>query len=272
MSSKRFLKMELYSQRELNPDTATRQIRVLSDFENGLLRPAKCDTGEPIREPFNPSDLREPVRWLSQPSAHFKFKQSKPFQIEGFIHNRKYGQMWTREKKGGPRIPIIPKFPEPRFVAHWVVWFGYKIVERKGIDILKQFLIEAFSVSGSEYGYLTLEDDQKAKNYLVAKKDGITTSQFVGTDPEFGIPGLYCINIFGPIYSEWLGLASKAVPAAIEVVQGNSTLIQYCISPEDCRSTEVADRQKSSIEILGEERFFDIAHPDRKLTRPFSRV
>src|SRR5262245_65834497 len=105
------LKMELFSRKALDPDSCKEQIRFISDFEVGLLRPTRCGTSEPPREKFDPNDLNEPVRWLGQPSAYFQFKQFKPFLIEGSIHNRKHRKLWTRKRKGGPVVPVLPNFP-----------------------------------------------------------------------------------------------------------------------------------------------------------------
>jgi len=266
----RAIKMELFSRKELDPDSSARQIKTLSEFDRGLLRPTRCDTSEPPRERFDPNDMSEPVRWLSQPGAYFQFKQSKPFRIEGFIHNRKRGELWTREREGGPLVAVLPKFPEPLFTTHWVLWFGWSLVESKGVDVLKRFVKEAFVASRSDYGYLALEEEQKSKNLLVTEDQRKTTTKFVGNDPEYGLPGLYWINVFGPVYTAWFGTALARVPAAIETVQGDSILVQFGDSPEDWRSEGVVESQRRTTEVLGRDRFFSLADPDRPRQTPFS--
>lgn len=271
MMAKR-LKMELYSECELTPATARDQVQALSDFEGGVFRPSLCDTSEPVRERFNPYDLAEPVRWLSQAGADFKFKRLRPLRIEGYIRNRRRPQMWTRDVKDGPLVPLVPKFPEPHFLSSWTVWFDFVAVKSPGAEVLRRFLLDMFEVSRSEYGYLTDEVDQKAKNFSIVVGEGITTTRFVGTDPEFGIPGLYWINVFGRKCTRWLGRGLAAIPADVKTFGENSTLIQYSDSPDDCLSENVVERQKNTIGLLGESKFFDIIHQERKTESPFRNI
>jgi len=262
------LKMEVFSKRSLTAENSLDQLRLLSDFENGLFRPTKCDTSEPVREKFDPNDLTEPVRWLSQPGAYFQFKQSKPFHIEGFIHNCKRAQLWTREKKRGPLVPIVPKFPEPRFVGHWVVWMDLRLLESVGPDTLKRFFKEACSVSQSEYGYLASEEDQKLKNFLVRKEEEVTTTRFIGNDPEFGIPGLYWVNMFGRDYVKWFDDAKQRIPASVEDLPKGGMLIQFGQTPLAWQSEAVVKQQQETMSVLGTDKFFDIKNPDAILATP----
>jgi hypothetical protein len=262
------LKMELYSENELQQEAALEQIRALSDFEGGLFQPEKCDLGEPLREKFDPNDLNEPVRWLSQPAGRFSFKRIKPFRIQGYISNRKRRQLFTRDYKGGPLVPVVAKFPEPRFVTQWVVWLDWRLIKSKGPDLLKRFLTKMFLSSKSAYGFLTAEDDQKLKNFLVTIGEGTTTTKFVGDDPENGIPGLYWINIFGQVYTKWLGEALPNIPASVETLPDGSRLIQFGDSPQNWQDENIAAQQRSTIDLLGRDKFFDITQPARRLT-PF---
>jgi hypothetical protein len=155
---------------------------------------------------------------------------------------------------------------------HWIIWFGWKLAESKGLDVLKRFLKEAFLISRSEYGYLTLEEDQKSKNFLVTDKEGITTTEFVGNEPEYGLPGLYWINVLGPTYTKWFGSALTQIPALTEILPDDSMLIQFGDSPIDWQLDEVISNQRSATELLGRNRFFSIAEPDRPLETPFPPV
>ncbi len=251
---KDLMQMQIFSLHEVTPESAHDQIQALSDFEEGVFRPTTCDTAEPLREKFDPENLSEPVRWLSQPGSWFQFKRLKPYRVEGWIRNHHFQKMWTREHKGGPLLPVVPKFPEPKFLTSWTVRFDWNAIKKPGIEVLKKFLIDMFLVSKSEYGYLTAESDQRAKNFSVVRSESpvsqgeyIVTEEFVGDDPEGGIPGLYWINVFGATYSKWLGQRLKSIPATVQSLDGGSTLIQYCESPEACRSENVIDRQKLRI-------------------------
>jgi hypothetical protein len=264
------LKMQLYSEHEMTADQARVQIEALSAFQEGVFRPEKCDTSEPLKEVFNISDISEPIRWLSHPGADFKFKKSKPFKFEGFISNRRYPPIWTKETKGGPLVPKRATHQEPRFLTSWTVWIDQVSLRALGAGVLKQFIIQMFSSSRSEYGFLSTESDQKRKNFLVRQlSEGSTSSKFVGTDPEHGIPGLYWLNLFGPKYVSWLGSAIRTVPGEIQAIDNGGISLQFGASPEDAEQDEVITQERIAIGILGPEKFFDINQPDRKPISPF---
>jgi hypothetical protein len=136
------LQMQLFSFDEVTPERAREQIQALSDFGDGIFRPEKCDTAEPVREIFNSADIAEPVRWLSQAGAWFQFKKTKHVRIEGWIRNEHFAPMWTRESKGGPLIPVTPKFPEPKFLTSWTVWFDAKVAKDPGAETLSEFFVQ----------------------------------------------------------------------------------------------------------------------------------
>src|SRR5947208_9001165 len=94
------LVLRLYSLKRLTADVAQQQISSLSEFKNGMARPDRCDTHEPVREPFNPDDINEPVRWLSQAGAAFMFRKGKPPRISGEITNALLRELWTTDDAG----------------------------------------------------------------------------------------------------------------------------------------------------------------------------
>jgi hypothetical protein len=268
---KKTLKMQLYSEHEPTPQSARLQIEALSNFADGAFRPERCDTAEPLKEAFDPSDLSEPVRWLSQPGADFKFKRSKSFRLEGYISNRHYPKIWTRDTKNGPLIPKVPKRPEPHFLTVWTIWFDWISLRKVGVDVLKQFAIQMFSISKSEYGFLTPESDHLRKNFLVTQlPSGSTSSKFIGTDPQYGVPGVYWFNLFGPKYLMWLGPEIKTVPATVGLLEGGGISLEFGESPEDAESEEVLGREGEAINILGPNKFFDIRQPERAPISPFT--
>ncbi|MBS1813672.1 MAG: hypothetical protein JSS87_02230 [Acidobacteria bacterium] len=263
------LKLQLFSAREITADNARRQIEALSNFENGVFRPQKCDTSEPLKEPFDPKDISEPIRWLLQPGADFKFKSSKPFRTEGYISNRHYPPMWTKEKSNGLLVPIIPAHPEPFFSISWTMWIDLSALRKLGVDLLARFATEMFVNAKAEYGFLTSESDHRAKNLLIKQlPSGATSSKFVGTDPEWGVPGLYWLNLFGPRYAPWLGIEVETVPGVLEKLKGGGISLRFGASPEEAESADVLANEKKAIQIIGSEKFFDLGHPERKPTPP----
>jgi hypothetical protein len=263
------LVMDLYSAKPWTPDFAREQIGALSNFEDGLVRPDTCDTAEPVRDRFDPADIEEPVRWLSIPGIAFVFRKGKPTRVAGEINNRLRRELWTIDENR-KRIPLKPKFPPPLFTCRWMVWFDGAWSRKVGYTKLKAFAVEMFRASHAQFGFLTTEEDHKAKNFLVTRQGELTHERFVGTDPEHGIPGLYWVTLFGDELTEWLGREKLgAGPGNVEPLAGNGTLLQFGGSPETCRSPEVLAQQRHMIERIGDERFFDIKSPGRPLESPY---
>jgi hypothetical protein len=265
------LVLRLYSDRRLTSDVARQQINALSEFENGALRPDKCDTHEPVRVPFNAADIDEPVRWLSQAGAAFMFRKGKPVRISGEISNESRRDLWTTDEAGN-RVPWPVRTPEPLFTCRWKIYFDRSWSNKVGLATLKAFGIEMFQMSNSEYGFLTSDEDCLGKNYLVTR-EGLTVSrEYVGLDPEIGVPGLYWLNMFGPRMAAWLGAGKLAVAeGTVERIAPDGVLLQFGESPDASRSPDVVARQQATIAILGEQKFFDINQPTRPLQSPFPR-
>jgi hypothetical protein len=263
------VKLEVFSRQPLDHDNAREQISALSQFEGGLLRPTRCDASEPLRELFDPEDISGPVRWLSQPGGAFFFKRTKTPKLNGYVANRKRPKIWTTDDAGAS-VTATSKYAEPIFATQWVAWLDGKLLKQNGPEVVTKFLVTLFNAAKGDYGYVTAEDDQKGKNFLTIETEATITTKFVGTDPEFGIPGLYWTNIFGPTITEWLGETLWSIPGKIERVNGDATLVQFGGSPETSQSSEVREQQLLAIARLGREKFFDLAEPDRRLVAPWS--
>ncbi len=120
-----------------------------------------------------------------------------------------------------------------------------------------------FRVTGSDFGFLTSAVDVNAKNTAPP------IVSYQGLDPENGVPGLYWINLFSSGYANWLGLVN--LPKELGVLrhlEDGGVLLKFCDSPDLCRSLEVLQKQRTAIDWLGPQRFFDIRFPDRKQETP----
>src|SRR5437763_6703667 len=111
--------MRLFSRRSLTDSVAREQITALSDFGGGLMRPDKCSESEPIKTPFDPADISEPVRWLAKPGGEFLYQKGRPIQVSGGMRN------YTR--------PSAARFPSPPFTNYWTGYFDGKWAYRVGI-------------------------------------------------------------------------------------------------------------------------------------------
>lgn len=95
-------------------------LNFLAFYEDGCLCPTKCDAYEPLREVFDPNDISEPVRWLSQPGSAFYFKRTKSrFKCDGAIENHSFPPIW---ENGGTKL-LEPLAPEPEFLGEISLWF-----------------------------------------------------------------------------------------------------------------------------------------------------
>jgi hypothetical protein len=243
------LAMVLRSRRSLTDSLAREQITALRDFGGGLMRPDKCGEFEPIRTPFDPADISEPIRWLNKPGGGFFYRKGRPVHVSG--------GMWNLTR------PTTARFPSPLFSNYWTGEFDGKWANQVGIEKIEDFVDQMFRLTGSDFGFLTSEVDMKAKNTIA------TSLSYKGLDPATGVPGLYWINLFSDAYASWLGLEELPKEVAVrKKLVGGGVLLKFCESPDDCRSLEVLQKQRAAIEWLGPQRFFDNCFPDRKLDVP----
>lgn len=268
MPDKRYLKLEVFSRRPLTEDFARSQLELLINYKGGIFCPERCDVGEPLHENFDPENLKEPIRWVSQRGGQVTFKRNHSIRLLGYIKNELLAKIWTRESRRGPKVEYLPNALDPAFCTTWVVWIDAVVTKREPYGLLKNFLIEVFKVSKADYGFLTPEDDHKAKNYLVTAVDENTTSsEFVGDNLEKGLPGLYWMNLFGNLYVEWFGKGKfKRIKChEAQFLDDSGVFLQFGASPEECMSAYVLQRQQEAIELLNPNAFFDITRPERKL-------
>ena len=243
------LAMGLFSRRSLTESFARQQITALSDFGGGLMRPEKWNEYEPIRTPFDPSDISEPIRRLSKTGGGFFYRKGRPAYVGG--------AMWNLTR------PQTARFPSPLFSNYWTGEFDGKWAVKVGIEKVEDFLSTMFRVTGSDFGFLTSEIDLETKN------TNATNLSYKGMDLASGIPGFYWTNFLSDELAKWFGLGDFPEKlAALRRLTGGGVSLKFCDSPDECRSLEVLQKQRAAIEWLGPEKFFDIRFPDRKPAVP----
>lgn len=243
------LAMRLFSRRPLTDALARHQITALSSFGGGLMRPDKCSEFEPIRTPFDPADISEPVQWLAKPHGEFLYKKGRPSYVSGVMWNLTHSP--------------TARFPSPVFTNYWTGEFDGKWANRIGIEKVEDFLSEMFRVTGSDFALLTTEDDLRAKNRPAA------SHSYAGLDLSLGIPGLYWGNLFSEELASWLGLSD--LPRNLGVLKslaGGGVSLKFGESLAECRSPEVLRKQRVAIDWLGPQKFFDVRSPNRRLDSP----
>src|SRR5579872_4026719 len=239
------LSMRLFSRRVLTASVAREQITALSDFDGGLMRPDKCSEVEPIKTPFDPADISNPIQWLAKPHGEFFYRKGRPVHVSG--------AMWNLTRSPAAR------FPSPIFANYWTGEFDGPWAARVGISKIEDFVSEMFRVTASDFGLLTSEVDLQAKNRAAG------TFSYEGMSLVSGVPGLYWTNFFSKELAEWLGLHDFPKELATSNgLAGGGLVLKFCESSDECRNIEVLQRQRAAIEWLGPEKFFDIHFPGRK--------
>ena len=215
--------------------------------------PDKWGTFEPLKKPFDAEDIEIPVRGLAKPHGEFSYRKGKPVQLSGEIYNRTH--------------PPTARFPSPLFTNYWVGRFEGKWVDQVGIRKVQECVCEMFRVSDADFGFLAPEVDMEAKNM---RKPSLS---YQGLTLDSGIPGLYWTNFFSEGFAKWLDIFGfpKELAASKKLVGGGVSL-EFCESPGKCRDIEVIQRQRTAIEWLGSEKFFDIRFPSRSSTLPWERI
>ena len=243
------LEMTLFSRCPLTESVAREQITALSDFGGGLMRPDKCSEVEPIRTPFDPADISDPIRWLAQPHGEFFYRKGRPVYASGQIWNRTH--------------PPTARFPSPLFSNYWTGQFDGKWAAKVGNDRVEDFVCEMFRVTCSDFALLTTEIDLKAKN------SDASSYSYQGLNLALGLPGLYWINLFSRDLANWLGLSGiSGELAQSRNIADSGVLLKFGDSPEHCRDNEILRRQRAAIDWLGPDKFFDIRSPDSVLDTP----
>ncbi len=256
-----YLELQIHSKNKLEPTSAKKLLQFISNYENGLMKPEKYDYKEPAKLEFNPNDLSTLIKWMSNESCWIFLKSIKKVRYHGYI----------KDYRGSNNL--IDGNLTPRSVLTEVIfWIDSNIIKKKSVDFIKNFFKELFLILDSEFGFLTLKQDYDNKNHLVEKLDDNGTREtYLGQKLEIeGIAGLYWINIFGKNYVDWFGKGKfdKIRCWKKEELNNGSILLQFCERPEECLSDTVLEQQKNVKKTLGEDTFFDLKQPNRKVKIP----
>jgi hypothetical protein len=141
-------------------DLAETLIRFISTYDNGFLKPDKCNAYEPINRSFNEHELAGPISWLSQPGGAFYFKKVKKDKIEGRIENHRFGPIW--ESGSGNRL-LKPSVSEPPYKGEVTLFFDETLVQKRGVFFWKEFIYQLCKSINAMVGYLSFVDEQSCQ-------------------------------------------------------------------------------------------------------------
>lgn len=248
------LSLKLFSRKPLDREAARKALAFLFEYGEGVLRPHECGVYEPF-EPFQPAGLERYAGWLANPGGEFCFRRPcEPFPLEGCISNLLLSEVAT--------------VPPPTLCTRWSLRIGSSVLASNGPQFVKQLLYDAARTAQGDYGFLATDHDYRAKHFLSVQEGVSEVQQYIGDNPEQGIPGLYWLNFFGPVYVDYFGktkLAALSDHAEVVFLDDGAVCLRFGRLPDESHAAATLDHQRAVIRILGQAAFFDRHYPQRKL-------
>lgn len=262
MSAKSLL-LEMFSRTQFDRNFSAETLAFLFEYGGGVLQPQECGVYEPF-EPCEPSSMQRYVSWLTSPGGEFGFRRATP-SLEGHISNLLQPEILVREE-GATLYKSLPPVTPPVFGSRWRLQFGSDFSGPLVPDFIKKLLCDVAHLAHADYGFVALDEDHRKKHFQSIRKDRSLVQQYIGNNPEHGIPGLYWLNFFGRLYVEYFTeekLSAVARHAAVFSLAGEGIGLQFGRSPEESLSPDMLEQQRIVVDILGENAFFDIHQPER---------
>ena len=251
------LLLKLFSRTPIDLDTAQKALAFLFEYGEGVLRPHECGVYEPF-EPFQSAELKRYAEWLTNPGGEFCFRRpTEPFPLQGCISNLLLSEVAT--------------VPPPKLCTRWSMRIGSSVIASDGPEFIKQLLCDACRAAQADYGFVATDHDYRAKHFFSVKEGVSEVQQYIGDNPEQGIPGLYWMNFFGPVYVDYFGkkkLAALSDHAETVFLDDGPFCLRFGRLPDESHAVATLDHQRAVIRILGEAAFFDRHYPERELDIP----
>jgi hypothetical protein len=251
------LLLKLFSRKPLGRDAAQKALAFLFEYGEGVLRPRDCGVYEPF-ERFQPAALEQYVGWLANPGGEFCFRRSsEPFPLQGCISNLLLSEVAT--------------VPPPTLCTRWSMRIGSSVIASNGSEFIKQLLCDACRTARADYGFVSTDHDYRTKHFLSVQEGVSEVQQYIGDNPEHGIPGLYWMNYFGPVYVDYF--AKETVAALSDhtetlLLDNGAVCLRFGKLPDESHAAATLDLQQAVIRILGDAAFFDRHYPERELDVP----
>lgn len=251
------LLLKLFSRTPLDRDAAQQALAFVLEYGGGVLRPQECGVYEPF-EPFRPDALEQYVGWLTNPGGEFCFRRaSAPFPLRGCVSNLLLSEIAT--------------VPPPIFCTRWTMRIDSAAIASQGLEFMTHLLRDACRQAHADCGFVATDLDHRAKHFQSVKEGVSEVQQYVGDNPEHGIPGLYWMNFFGPVYVDYFGkqkLASLRDHAEVVFLDDGAVNLRFGRLPDDSDAPAALEQQRAAIRTLGEAAFFDRREPKRTLAIP----
>jgi hypothetical protein len=248
-------------------EPAQKLLKFMAEYDQGFYNPEDPKLFNSSEKSSNKSYPEPPLRRLSQVGSLVEFKKTKPFRYFGWVKNRRFSEIWEEDEI----TPYMPNAKDPLFTTEWVFWFRPKWLKSKSVNEVIRFFEDLFLVSEGDFGFLTMNEDHKNKNFLFRDLGGGKTSEeFVGHNLEVCLPGIYWANVFGKLYVDWFGEEKfKTLPCFYkEQLKDGSYFVQVAEDLNYYKTPEGERAVQEVLDHLGRDAFFDIRDPFRRCAVP----
>lgn len=242
-------RIKIASFTNLNESIARDFFKLLIDYENGVFKPLKCDTNEPLKEDFDEYDFNKQLSWLQKPSGILIFNNNSKFL--GNIENKQKEIVYI--EKNGKQVPFGNA--KQNFIKFEITLWIKSNEPKK----LERFFRKLYSEVKGGYGFLTMEDDYIQQNFVKEVVfGGYIKERFAGDNLNEWIPGIYWLNIFGKHYRQIVEpeILERELQINIED-NGESIFIEAFNDPEAFNKPDAQSNKSKIRKLIGEDYIFN---------------
>lgn len=128
-------------------------IGFIASYDNGFLKPDKCDAYEPIRDKFDANDTVQPVKWLSQPGGAVFFLKRNSYKA--VFENMRFAPVWQ------DGIIVLPSVKEPEFMGEIRFYINKDFFKKKELTYWIDFLKSLSKLLSASYAYIDVNNDSE---------------------------------------------------------------------------------------------------------------
>lgn len=208
------------------------------------LRPEKFGLGEPVRRSIAEEGEDAVVKtWIDHQASLLLKRVTKPkFHVD---------MNWR------PTIGLDTR-PYP---FGCTVWLALYAGDEKAIALLK-WMIQQFK---PEFAFVTTYDDYLKRHFAKVPNRFGTVEKILGTDVRATLPGIYWCTYFGPEVLSRVPELSVCAGIAFDQIDFQSgVLLRVFESSSEIGSSPAAKGIDSIYEMLGKEKFFNLAEATRE--------
>jgi hypothetical protein len=128
-------------------------IGFIASYDNGFLKPDKCDAYEPIRDKFDADNTLQPVKWLSQPGGAVFFLKRNSYK--SVFENLRFTPVWQ------DGIIVPPSAKESEFIGEIRFYINQGFFKKKELTYWINFLKSLSKLLSASYAYIDVNNDSE---------------------------------------------------------------------------------------------------------------